>query len=156
MCCQLQTDTCQGHCQRLNKKDFCHLHLQRLNPALLQLLTFSTPWGSSGWSGALCAPGTLLEYSQLFSETDFISQSLHFLLFKKVLNPFMMTSAPRERQKTSCKVGTWLHWTPSSQKSYILTFPDYIFGAISQSQSLPAPRRCCLPGFSPHFAPNKT
>ena len=30
------------------------------NPALLQLLTFNTPWGSSGWSKALCAPGNLV------------------------------------------------------------------------------------------------
>ena len=31
---------------------------------LLQLLIFNTPWGSSGWSEALCAPGNLV--GQLF------------------------------------------------------------------------------------------
>ena len=31
-----------------------------LNPALLQLLTFNTPWESSGWRKTLCAPGNLV------------------------------------------------------------------------------------------------
>ena len=38
----------------------------------------------------------------------------------------------------------------SSPKPYILTFPHCRFGAVSQSYV-----RCCLPGSSPHFAPNK-
>ena len=36
---------------------FC---LWSLNPLLLQLLAFSNPWGSSGWSEELCAPGNLV------------------------------------------------------------------------------------------------
>ena len=49
-------------CQRLNNnKGISHLPLQRLNPVKLQLLTFSTLWGSSVWREALCAPGILVE-----------------------------------------------------------------------------------------------
>ena len=63
--CQLQTGTCQEHCQWLNNsnKGICHLPLplRRWNPALLQLLTLHSRWGSSGWSEALCAPGNLVE-----------------------------------------------------------------------------------------------
>lgn len=33
---------------------------RRLSPTLLQLSTFNTPWGSSGWREALCAPGNLV------------------------------------------------------------------------------------------------
>ena len=36
-------------------------------------------------------------------------------------------------------------------KTFILTFPHCCFGAVSRSYL-----RCCLPGCSPHFAPNKT
>ena len=38
-----------------------------------------------------------------------------------------------------------------SPKPYILTFPHCRFGAVSESYL-----RCCLLGWSPHFAPNKT
>ena len=51
LACQLKFGTYQEHCQRLNSKDICHL--QRLNPALLQLWAFSNPGRSSGWSEAL-------------------------------------------------------------------------------------------------------
>ena len=51
-----------------NNEGICHLPLQRLNPVLLQLLTFNTLWGSSGWSDAFCAPGNLVE--QVFRYLD--------------------------------------------------------------------------------------
>lgn len=41
--------------------------------------------------------------------------------------------------------------SPPSPKSLTLTFSECLFGAISQSDL-----RGCLPGRSPHFAPNKT
>ena len=50
--------------QRLNNnnKGIYHLPLQRLNPELLQLRTFNTPWGEFRVeSGAVCAPGKLAE-----------------------------------------------------------------------------------------------
>ena len=47
----------QEHCQRRNDKGTCHLPVRRLNPRLLQLLTFNSPRGSSGWGEALCAQG---------------------------------------------------------------------------------------------------
>ena len=52
-----------------HNKGICHLLLQSLNPVLLQLLTFNTPWGSSGWSEVLCAPGNLVE--QAFRSVQF-------------------------------------------------------------------------------------
>ena len=52
--CQLQIDTCQEHCQWLNNKDICHLPLWRLNPMVLQLLTFYTSSGTAGWKEVLC------------------------------------------------------------------------------------------------------
>ena len=45
---QLQIGTCRG-CLPATEQGHCHLPLSRLRPALLQLLTFNTPWGSPGW-----------------------------------------------------------------------------------------------------------
>ena len=53
----------------------------------------------------------------------------------------MVTSAPHDQQKTFCKISAWLHGTPHSPKSYILTSPHCLFGAVSQSYL-----RCCLLG----------
>ena len=122
--------------------------LWRLNLVLLQLLTFSTLWRSSGWDEALCSResgGTGLQ--ELISW----SQSLHFFKSRKSPNPFLVTSAPCDRQQNFCKVSPGLHWALPSLKSYILTFSDFLFGAVSQSYL-----RCCLLGCGPHFTPNKT
>ena len=54
-------------------------------------------------------------------------------------------------KKAFCKMSTSWYWTPPSPKPCILAFPHCRFGAVSQSYL-----RCCLPGCSPHFAPNKT
>ena len=45
----------------------------------------------------------------------------------------MVTSAPHDQRKTFCKISAWLHWTPHSPKSYILTSPHCLFGAVSES-----------------------
>ena len=42
-------------------------------------------------------------------------------------------------------------YSPFTKIAYILTFPPYLCGAVSQNYL-----SFCLPGFSPHFAPNKT
>ena len=103
-------------------------------------LTFTTPWSllklltieSMMLSNhlILCHP-VLLRPSifpgiRSFPKNSF--QSLHLLLSRKVLNPFMVTSAPRDWQKTFCKKSAWRRWTPPSPKSYILTFPHYHLG----------------------------
>ena len=41
------------------------------------------------------------------------------IISRKALNPFMMTSALHDKQKTFCKISAWLHWTPRSPKSYV-------------------------------------
>ena len=95
------------------------------------------------WNGSL---------DRYFQELISWSQSLHLSIPKKTpLNPFMVTSASRYWQKPSCKVSAWLHWTPASPKSYILTFPHYLFRTISQSYL-----QCCLLGCSPRLASNKS
>ena len=43
-----------------------------------------------------------------------------------------MVTPARDQQKT-CKISAWLHWTPHSPKSYILTSPHCLFGAVSQN-----------------------
>ena len=53
-------------------------------------------------------------------------------------------------KKTFHKMRAWLHEFPL-QQNHILTFPSYLFGAVSQGYL-----RCCLLGCSPHFSPNKT
>ena len=55
------------HCQWRNK-GVCRLPLWRPNPVLLRLLIFDTPWGSSGWRQALCAPANLV--GQVFRQLD--------------------------------------------------------------------------------------
>ena len=58
-------------CQQLNSnhKGVCHLPLWRLNPMLLKLPTFNTPWGEFRVENeALCAPGKLVE--QVFRWLD--------------------------------------------------------------------------------------
>ena len=145
-------------------KGICILPLQRLNPVLLQLLTFDTPWRGFRVEGeALCAPGKLVE--QVFRQLNIfrnwfhnpypsvqfssvaklcptiwdpmdcctqsflvlyhlpkfaqvhvhwvcnaiqpshplLSQSLHLLISRKALNPFMVTSAPQTSKKPLVK-----------------------------------------------------
>ena len=53
--CQLHIGTYQEHCQWLNNNGVCHLPLWRLNPVLLQLLTFNNPWGIRVEWGTLCS-----------------------------------------------------------------------------------------------------
>ena len=63
-----------GHCQWRNK-GVCRLPLWRLNPVLLRLLIFDTPWGSSGWRQHSVLQRIWWDRyldSWIFSETDFM------------------------------------------------------------------------------------
>ena len=140
-CCQLQTGTCQEHCQRLNKKGACHLPLGRLNPRVLQLS--SLPWGSSGCIEALCSResgGTDLQRIRYFQELISWSQSLHLFISRKALNPFMVTSAPCDQMKNFCKISAWLSWAPPSPKSYILIPPLPFWSSFSELPEVLSPR----------------
>ena len=142
-------------CQLLNNKGICHLPLGRLNPVLLQLLTFSTLWGEFRVeSEAFCAPEKWVE--QVFRWLDIFRNWLH--------DPTPRISSYLEK-----------HWIPSQWHQFLVTSiepfvkeawdcielllhqniywpsPNYLSGAVSQSSL-----RCCLPRCSPHFAPNKT
>ena len=114
------------------------------------------PEGNSGWTERHSIlqgnwwNGSL--YSYIFSGTDFMIPILaHLLVSREALNPFMVTSALREEQKTFSIISAWLHWTPPPPKSYILTFPCCPCGAVSKNYP-----RFCLLDCGPHFAPNKT
>ena len=67
-----------------NSKSICHLPLRRLNPVLLQPLTFDTPWRQFRVeSEALWAPGKLViprSLDRYFQELISWSQSLHLLI----------------------------------------------------------------------------
>lgn len=57
-----------------------------------------------------------------------------------------------ETSRTIWNICAWLHEFPFTQNHVLLTFsPLCLFGAVSQRYM-----RCCLLGFSPYFAPNKT
>ena len=76
---------------------------------------------------------------------------------RKALNSFMVTINPLDWQKlheTSRKllekyVLRCMH-SSLTKIMYILNFPPCLFGGVSQCYL-----RCCLPGCSPHFGPNK-
>ena len=89
--------------------------------------------------------------SWMFLGTDFmisILASPHILRSTKSFHGNSRSSWPTEN---FCKMRASWPWTPLSPKPYILTFPHCHFGTVSQSYL-----RCCLPGCSPHFAPDKT
>ena len=75
--CQLQIGAYQEHCQQPNNKGLCRLPLWRLNPMLLQQLICNNPWGSSGWSEALCASGNLV--GQVFRQLDVFRNRFYYL-----------------------------------------------------------------------------
>ena len=78
-------------------KGICCLPLWRLNAVLLQLLTFNMPWRESRVENeALCAPGKLVEMARYFQEWISWCQSLYIFIPGKVLNSFMVTSAPHD------------------------------------------------------------
>ena len=97
------------------------------------------------WHAAI--HGVAKSWTQLSDWTE----SLHLLISRKALNPFMVTPTPPDQQKTSCKVSTLLHWISPSPKSCMLTIPYYLFGGVSQSYL-----SCCLLDCSTHFDPNTT
>ena len=135
-------------------KSFCHLPLQRVNPVLLQLLTFSMPWRQFRVENeALCVPGNLVEQvlNKYFQELISCFQSLHLLIIWKSTKSLHGDISSSWLAESLCKVSPWLHWTPLSQKSYILTFRHYLFMAVYQSYL-----RCCLLVCSPYFVSNKT
>ena len=87
--CQLQVGAC----------GICHLPLRRLNPVLMPLPTFNTPWGECRVeSEALCAPGKLVDRSlvRYFQELISWPQTSHLFVPRKAQNPCMVISAPHE------------------------------------------------------------
>ena len=123
-------------------KGICHLLLQRLNP--VQLLTFNTPWGSSGWEwGTLCSresggTGLLL----LLFSCSVVSDSLwlHGLQHARLSCPSWSPGVCSD----SCPLSLWCHPTISSSvtpfSSCLQSFPasgsfpmSWLFTSGSQS-----------------------
>ena len=108
-------------CQRPNDKNEGICHLPLWDWALC--LSLNTHWGRQG--GVRCSVPQESWWDRtldgcMFLGTDFIwAQSLHRLIYREALNPFMMTSDPCDEQKTSCKVSPSLHWIIPSPKLYI-------------------------------------
>ena len=141
--CQLQIGTCDKHWPETDlQQGICQLPQRRLTLCCWSCRPSTSAEGNSEWR-TRHAPGKLVErvfyIVRYFQELISWSQLLHFFISRKSLNPFMVTSAPCDQQKTFCKITAWLHWTPHSPKSYILTSPHCLFGAVSESYL-----RCCL------------
>ena len=136
----------------------CLLLLQGLNQVPLQGWPSTPSEGSSGWTAGMRRSGengqsqSSDRYSQ---ELTLWAQFLHLLISKKALKSFLVTSAPQDKQKSSAKKNNicLTACTYPSPKSHICwpSLPSScLFGAVSQSHV-----RCCLPNYSPCFAPIK-
>ena len=128
----------------------CSLPLQRLNPELLQLLAADMLWRELKWR---VRPSVLQAHwwnsvSDRYFQELISYPSLVSPLIKKSTKSFHGDISFLWLQQTFYKIRVWLHWTPSSPKSYILAFLHDLFGTASLSYL-----RCCLLGCSPHFAP---
>ena len=146
------------------KVDICHLPLEEVTHKLLPLLAFNTSWKEfrvETRSEAFCVLGktgrTDLQTVRYFQRKILWVEFLHLLLSRKALKPFtwcllLMTSSNLHETSSYLLKECVLDcvYSPLTTISYILTFPPYIFGAVSQSYL-----KCCLPGYSSHFAPNK-
>ena len=63
------------------------------------------------------------------------------IISRKALNPFMMTSALHDKQKTFCKISAWLHWIPSSPKVIYIDLPPLSFWcSFSELSEVLSPR----------------
>ena len=99
----------------------------------------------SGERGTLCSMET-----GCVQELISWSQPLNLLLSRKALKPFMVTSAPRASRKPFVKWELDGFELPLHQN---LTYWPCPSTSLQQFLSY---LRCCLPVYSPHFAPNKT
>ena len=147
------------------KVDICHLPLEAVSHKLLPLLTLNTSWKEFRVeirSEAFCVLGktgrTGLQTVRYFQGKILWVQFLHLLLSRKARKSFMwclllVTSNNLHETSNYLLKERVLDcvYSPFTTISYLLTFLPYLFGAVSQSYL-----KCCLPGYSSHFAPNKT
>ena len=87
----------------------------------------------------------------MFLETDFMISILASSQVQRSTESLHGDIRSSWLTKTFSKMNASGYWMPPSPKPYILTFCHCCFGAVSQNYL-----RCCLPGCSPHFVPNKT
>ena len=160
---------CSCHCASINCKlalaiGTCHLLLYGLYHVLFQLLTSNILWKAfrvESRNEALCAQGKTsrvsLQLVRYFHELILWAQFLFLFISRKHRNPscwwlFLITSKSFTRlAETFGIICTWLYAFPLHQNHKYTDFLPCLFGTVSQSDL-----RCCLPGSSPHFAPNKT
>ena len=121
------------------------------------LLTFNTPWKElrvECRKESLCAWSWWgVEWQDRSSEPILWAQFLYLPISRKALKSFkrwlfLMTSKGFMRLEETFWKNMWLiaHIPLSPKVTHRLTFPHYLFGAVSQSYP-----RCCLPGWSSHL-----
>ena len=113
------------------------------------------PEGVQG--GGVGPGGTDLQIVRYSQKLILWAQSLYFLISRKELKSFMVATLSHDQQKLHETNRNFLQKNkhliaciPVSSKSHIYHTSPYHFGANSQSYL-----RCCVPGYSPYFAPNK-
>ena len=140
----------------------CHLPLQGLNHMLLQLPIFNTPGKEFRVESrnTLCSrkAGRTGLQTDIFRSWCYEPNSYISSYLEKHWNPSWWHLLPVTSKSLMRLVETlWKKcvlddiYSVFTKITYILSFPHHLFGAISQKYL-----RCCLPGCSPHFAPNKT
>ena len=121
------------------------------------LLTFSTPWKElrvECRKESLCAWSWWgVEWQDRFSEPILWAQFLYLPTSRKALKSFrrqlfLMTSKDFMRLEETFWKNMWLiaHIPLSPKVTHRLTFPHYLYGAVSQSYP-----SCGLPGCSSHL-----
>ena len=150
---------CNGECHL--QIDTCRLSLQGSNYELLQLLSTPPERSPEWWSGV--RPSVLWvnwqnrSSDRYFQEKILWAQFLHLFISRKALKSFMVMSTPcdcsnlYETSRKLQKICAWLHVFPLHQNLIYTSLPGSFCRAVSQSYL-----RYCLPGCSPHFAPDKT
>ena len=106
--------------------------------SLLKLM--STESGMPSNHLILCHP--LLLLPSIFPSIRVFSDEsvLHILVSRKALNPFMLTSAPHDQQKTLCEISAWLYELPLHQNPYIDLPPLPLWSSLLELSEVLSPR----------------
>ena len=145
--CELQIGTCHEYLPststRIESCASAAANLQHTWKESMMEMRCSVLKGKTGRTG--------LQTVRYFQELILWAQFLYLPISRKALKFFMVITVPCDQQKPSGKICAWLHVSPLHQNHIYTDLPPCLSGAVSQGYL-----RCCLPGCSLHFAPNKT
>ena len=127
----------------------------RLNYILLQLLSFNTPWKNSGWRAGTRHSVLWETWTTCIQIVRYFQELISWVCFacplsRKAPNCFTMTPVPCDQQNFLQKYALDHIKLPLHQSHIAWSLP--CLPHLSSQRNL----RGCLPGRSPHFAPNKT